>query len=99
MAYQPQQGASNVRIFWITWCCFWALDWLMVPVSLLAILLPVGRPRLQTGALFPIAAHQPMPPPTAGPLPLAPPVGPPAGWYPAPSGSSQQRYWDGRVWQ
>src|SRR3954468_13297307 len=23
---------------------------------------------------------------------------PPAGWYPDPSGSGQQRYWDGQQW-
>jgi hypothetical protein len=23
---------------------------------------------------------------------------PPAGWYPDPGGTSQQRYWDGNVW-
>lgn len=46
---------SNVRVFWIAWCAMWALGWLligfltfglgwlMVPVSLLAILIPVGR--------------------------------------------------------
>jgi hypothetical protein len=46
---------TNLRIFWIAWCCAWALAWLlagfftlglawlMVPVSLLALLLPVGQ--------------------------------------------------------
>lgn len=45
---------SNVRIFWIIWCSFWGLGWLLlgffffplwlfVPFSLLAILLPIGR--------------------------------------------------------
>ena len=30
-------------------------------------------------------------PPSAAPLP-------PAGWYPDPGGTSQQRYWDGNTW-
>jgi hypothetical protein len=45
---------SNTRIFWIAWCCMWALGWLLlgfftiitwlfVPFSLLAILLPIGK--------------------------------------------------------
>ena len=45
---------SSLRMFWIAWCVMWALGWLlvgfftfllgwlMVPVSLAAILLPVG---------------------------------------------------------
>ena len=45
---------SNLRTFWIIWCSMWALGWLLigfftffigwlfVPVSLLAILIPVG---------------------------------------------------------
>jgi hypothetical protein len=27
-----------------------------------------------------------------------PPDGPPAGWYPDPSQTATQRYWDGRSW-
>lgn len=46
---------SNLRIFWIAWCSAWALfwmlagfftfllGWLMIPVSLAAILIPVGQ--------------------------------------------------------
>jgi hypothetical protein len=45
---------SNTRIFWIAWCCMWALGWLLlgfftiitwlfVPFSLLAILIPIGK--------------------------------------------------------
>ncbi len=45
---------SNLRIFWIIWCSMWALGWffvgfftffigwLFVPLSLLAILIPLG---------------------------------------------------------
>ena len=45
---------SNVRVFWIIWCVMWALGWLLigfftifigwlfVPLSLLAILIPIG---------------------------------------------------------
>jgi hypothetical protein len=48
------QGTSNLRSFWIVWCSMWALgwllcgfvtqylSWLLVPVSVLCILLPVG---------------------------------------------------------
>src|SRR3954453_21438066 len=39
---------------------------------------------------------QPMPPSMAPPPP--PSDGPPAGWYPDPGGSAQQRYWDGARW-
>lgn len=42
------------RALWVIWCCAWAgvwtvlgfvfvLPWLLVPFSLLAVLLPVGR--------------------------------------------------------
>ena len=45
---------SNVRVFWIIWCVMWAMGWLLigfftifigwlfVPLSLLAILIPIG---------------------------------------------------------
>jgi hypothetical protein len=52
---------GNVRVFWLAWCCGWALFWLLcgflflpcwllVPVSLCALLLPVGAPSGQAGA-------------------------------------------------
>ena len=34
---------------------------------------------------------------TPGAAPAAAPL-PPAGWYPDPGGTSQQRYWDGNAW-
>lgn len=107
---------STVRVFWIIWCCFWALGWmlvglftfllgwLMVPVSLLAILLPVGNTRGPKFVSFPDAPNSQMPPPVPGPAlepppgPVPPPFGPPPGWYPDPAGSDTQRYWDGRTW-
>ena len=61
---------SSLRVFWIIWCSFWALGWLligfftfllgwfMVPVSLAAIMLPVGQP-----------PKQPHPPPPPGGYP------------------------------
>lgn len=44
---------SGLRVFWIIWCCFWAAFWMFsgfvtligffgVPLSLLAILIPIG---------------------------------------------------------
>jgi hypothetical protein len=60
------QGTSNLRSFWIVWCSMWALgwllcgfvtqylSWLLVPVSVLCILLPVGARQK--------AAYQPQPP-------------------------------------
>jgi hypothetical protein len=47
---------SNLRVFWIAWCSAWALGWLLlgfftlvtwlfVPLSLAALLLPVGCER------------------------------------------------------
>jgi hypothetical protein len=108
---QQPQGVSTLRIFWIIWCCFWALGWLltgfltfgfgwlMVPISLLAIFLPIGKSSQPEGVYFPYQAPSAMPP---GAEYLQPPpqvpVGPPAGWYPDPSGSGGQRYWDGQAW-
>ena len=44
-----------------------------------------------------IVAQQPryphLPPTVTGAI-----DGPPAGWYPAPDGSGNQQYWDGRAW-
>ena len=49
---------SNVRVFWIIWCVMWALGWLLiglftifigwlfVPLSLLAILIPIGSTQI-----------------------------------------------------
>jgi uncharacterized SAM-binding protein YcdF (DUF218 family) len=46
---------SNLRVFWFVWCSMWALGWLLmgfftlglawlfVPLSLVAILVPIGR--------------------------------------------------------
>jgi hypothetical protein len=48
---------GNLSVFWIVWCCFWAIFWLIVsPLtlgvslffsvgSLIAILVPIGRGR------------------------------------------------------
>jgi hypothetical protein len=47
------------------------------------------------------ASNQAGPPSTAlapSPEPTPPPPLPPAGWFPDPSGSGSQRYWDGQQW-
>jgi hypothetical protein len=107
---QQPQGVGTVRIFWIIWCCFWALGWLligfftflfgwlMVPLALLAILLPVGKPSQSKAIYFP-QAPQPAMPPGIQSLRPPPPAGPPPGWYSDPSGSGDQRYWNGQAWQ
>jgi hypothetical protein len=56
--YEPQpppRNVSNLRLFWIIWCCLWAgwwflfgiftffLGWLLCPVALACILLPIGK--------------------------------------------------------
>jgi hypothetical protein len=76
---------SNVRIFWIIWCAFWALFWLLagfftfafgwilVPLSLFAILIPVGQ----------------------GPTPSGLPK---QGWYQDPANPQGLRWWDGQRW-
>ncbi len=89
---------SNTRIFWIIWCSMWALlwllvgfftfllGWLLVPVSLLAILIPVGA--APTGRKY-VTFQPPQPPwqpsgqPTAGPEWPAPhPTTPQPPWKP-----------------
>jgi hypothetical protein len=81
--HSPRRAAamSNVRPFWIAWCCCWAAFWLIIgfftfglgwiglPLSLLAILIPIGAPA------------QPMPP-----LPYYPPA--PQAWDMAAGGES-----------
>src|SRR4051794_37183765 len=63
--HRPRRAAamSNVRPFWIAWCCCWAafwliigfftfgLGWIGVPLSLLAILIPIGPPAQPTPPL------------------------------------------------
>ena len=47
----------------------------------------------------PAAAPSPSPAPAVAPYPrAAPPVLPPAGWYPDPAGEHSRRYWDGEHW-
>jgi hypothetical protein len=55
--YEPQpppRNVSNVRLFWIIWCCLWAGFWFIsgfftligflgAPVALLFLLLPIGK--------------------------------------------------------
>jgi hypothetical protein len=81
---------SNTRIFWIIWCTMWAvgwlligfftflLGWIMVPPSLLAILLPVGR---ADSGPAPQVVYPPAYPPPAGWVPhgLRPTGGPRLG--------------------
>lgn len=84
---------SNTRIFWIIWCTMWALGWLlvgfftfflgwlMVPVSLLAILLPIGKEPAQQQGYPP--HHGPPNGWTHQGQQQAPPNGP-AGWNSGP---------------
>lgn len=96
---------TNARIFWIIWCSMWALfwllagfftflvGWLLVPVSLLAILIPVGGGGAPPKYIrFPGGRPPSQPPwqppwqspaPQGPPPPLAsPPGAAPAGWPP-----------------
>jgi hypothetical protein len=68
---------------------------------------PVGGLLLAAGALLTYLAWDadyatfPAVQSTAAPVPAEPaPPTPevPAGWYPDPSGTARQRYWDGRQW-
>jgi hypothetical protein len=60
------------RVLWLIWCGVWALAWalfgfafipfwLMVPVSVAAMFVPVGKPRVIH--VMPPDYHQPIPPP------------------------------------
>jgi hypothetical protein len=75
--YEPQpppRNVSNLRLFWIIWCCLWAGFWFIsgfftiigflgAPVALLFILLPIGKgPR-------PKAYYVPPSPPPLGQSP------------------------------
>ena len=71
--YEPQPPArnvSNVRLFWIIWCCLWAGFWFIsgfftligflgAPVALLFILLPIGKGPKAKAYYLP---NQPAPP-------------------------------------
>jgi hypothetical protein len=71
---------SNVRPFWIAWCCAWALGWFVfgfftfglgwigLVLSLLAILIPVGAPA-QSPVPQPLYLAQP---PYPQPMPHGP---------------------------
>jgi hypothetical protein len=51
----PPRNVGNLRLFWIIWCLVWAgfwflsgfftvfIGWIGVPISLLLLLLPVGK--------------------------------------------------------
>jgi hypothetical protein len=55
--YEPQpppRNVSNLRLFWIIWCCLWAAFWFLsgfftligflgAPIALLFLLLPIGK--------------------------------------------------------
>jgi Protein of unknown function (DUF2510)/HIRAN domain len=47
---------------------------------------------------FPIRAAQPAPAKSPDPAAPAPPMMPPANWYPDPQGHKRLRYWDGAQW-
>jgi hypothetical protein len=98
---------SQTRIFWIIWCSMWALGWLLlgfftiitwlfVPLSLLAILLPVGKEG--GGGRGPKQVHFGPGGPQIIQQPPAPST-PPPGWYPDPWNQQPMRWWDGHAWQ
>lgn len=87
---------SNVRIFWIAWCIFWALGWFVfgffffplwlgIPCSLLSILIPIGRVEKPT-----VVIQQPQLPPPGQQM---------AAWdgerWTSPDGLA---WWDGQQW-
>lgn len=59
----------NVRIFWLVWCGFWALGWmtigwfifpinlLMIPLSLVLMLVPIGRRTDEFDRMGPTERH------------------------------------------
>ncbi|BBG01912.1 MULTISPECIES: hypothetical protein [Pseudonocardia] len=89
---------SDLRVFWIIWCSMWAfgwfvvgfmtlfLGWLMVPMSLLAILIPVGVTARPPGYVYGYPPGGPYPPPPPNWQQYGhPPVHPPgAPWPPQP---------------
>lgn len=105
---------SNVRVFWIIWCSGWAffwfvlgfvsfgIAWVMVPVSLLAILIPFGVNRgpevvwYQQAPMTPLQTPQPWL--RSAPQMQVPSAGPPAGWYADPVDPQVFRWWDGTKW-
>jgi len=58
---------------------------------------PGSVPGLAPGQMDPVSAPVD---PFRTPFPVSTPAvsGPPAAWYPDPSGQPQQRWWDGRGW-
>lgn len=102
---------TNLRIFWVIWCCMWALGWLLagfasfgiawlgVPVSLLCILIPIGNDSRSDKRWSP-APRRPQYPASAGSdyrqQPSQP--SPPPGYYADPSHPGSMRWWDGHAW-
>ena len=87
----------------MVWACMFGLGWLLVwPVALVlsVVYLTVLRRRFPPVG----AGGMSQPPPRGSPYgspsqpPPPPPPLPPAGWYPDPAGSPQERWWDGRGW-
>ena len=98
--------SSTGRVLWIIFCCVFAfvwfligfatlgIGWLMVPVSLLAILIPVGKVRSR----LPSAGWYGQPTQYWQPQPYVQQPVPTAGWYPDPTSPGGSRWWDGTKW-
>lgn len=95
----PPNSDSTGRVLWIIFCCLMAAGWffftwftvviplIMVPLSLLAIRLPVGKPR-ENGSRA-AGDWGPSEPAPASRVP---------GWYSDPWGAGRHRYWNGTSW-
>lgn len=99
----PWQFSTGRKVMWaLTLGIGWMLLW---PIALVSsvVYLAVLRRRFPPATAGPGPAARPEPSPAVPPwqYQYAPQPRrdlPPAGWYPDPAGSPQQRWWDGVGW-